>query len=72
MSPNQESEAPKDTSYISRAGVPSQHFFIEFFPCAVGDSNKNIHRRTQFLIKTGATSSIIDCETSQRMKKFKR
>ena len=60
-SPNQKSEDPNDTSHTSRAGMPGQHFFIELFQYAVGDTNKN--NGFQFLIDTGATCSIINCDT---------
>ena len=41
QSPNQESEDPNDTPHTSRAGMPSQHFLIELFQYAVGDTIKN-------------------------------
>ena len=61
-SPSQESEDPNDIPHTSRAGMPG-HFFIELFQYAVGDTNKNNGLSTQFLIDTGATCSIINCDT---------
>ena len=54
-SPNQESEDPKDTPHTSRVGMPGQHFFIELFQFAVGDTIKTNGLSTLFLIDTGAT-----------------
>ena len=54
-SPNQESEDPNDTPHTSRAGMSGQHFFIELFQYAIGDTNKKYGLNTQFLIDTGAT-----------------
>ena len=62
-SPNQESEDRNDTPHTSRAGTPGQHFLIEVFQYAVGDTNKNNGLSTQFLIDTGTTCSIINCDT---------
>ena len=62
-SPNQKSENPNDIPHTSRAGVSGQHFFNELFQYAVGDTIKNIGLSTQFLIDTGATCSIINCDT---------
>ena len=50
------------TFLTSRAGKPGQHFFIELFHYAVGDTNKNNGLSTQFLIDTGATCSFINCD----------
>ena len=69
-SPNQESEDPNDIPPISRAGMPGQHFFIEIFQYAVGDTNKNNGPSTQFLIDTGATCSIINCVTFTKIEKI--
>ena len=41
-SPNPESEDPNDPPHTSRAEMPGQHFFIELFQYAVGDTNKKI------------------------------
>ena len=68
-SPNQESEDPNDTPHTSRAGMPGQHFFIELFQYAVGDTNKNNGFSTQFPIDTGATCSIINCGTFTEIEK---
>ena len=68
-SPNQESEDPNDIPHTSRAGMPGQHFFIELFQYAVGDTNKNNGLSTQFLIDTGATCSIINCDTFTEIEK---
>ena len=62
-SPNQENEDPNDTPHTSRAGMPGQHFLIELFQYAVGDTKKNIGLSTQFLIDTGATCSNINYDT---------
>ena len=69
-SPNQESEDPNDIPHTSRAGMPGQHFFIELFQYAVGDTNKNNGLSTQFLIDTGATCSIINCDTFTEIEKI--
>ena len=69
-SPNQESEDPNDSPHTSRAGMPGQHFFIELFQYAVGDTNKNNGLSTQFLIDTGATCSIINCDTFTEIEKI--
>ena len=71
-SPNQESEDPKDTPHTSRAGMPGQHFFIELFQYAVGHTNKNNGLSTQFLIDTGATCSIINCDTFTEIEKIQQ
>ena len=68
-SPNQEREDPNDIPHTSRAGMPGQHFFIELFQYAVGDTNKNNGLSSQFLIDTGATCSIINCDTFTEIKK---
>ena len=39
-SPNQESEEPTGIPRTSRTGMPGQHFLIEFFQLAVGDTKK--------------------------------
>ena len=69
-SPNQENEVPNDTPHTSRAGMPGQHFLNEFFRYAVGDTNENNHLSTQLLIDTGATCSIINCDTFIELKKL--
>ena len=69
-SPNPESEDPNDIPHTSRAGMPGQHFFIELFQYAVGDTNKNNGLSTQFLIDTGATCSIINCHTFTEIEKI--
>ena len=69
-SPNQENEDPNDIPHTSRAGMPGQHFFIELFQYAVGDTNKNNGLSTQFLIDTGATCSIINCDTFTEIEKI--
>ena len=61
-SPNKESEDPNDTPHSSRGGMPRQYFFIEVFQYTLGDTNKNNGLSTQFLINTGATFSIINCD----------
>ena len=71
-SPNQESEDPNDTPHTSGAGMPGQHFSIELFQYAVLDTNKNNGLSTQFLIDTGATCSIIDCDTFTEIEKNQR
>ena len=68
-SPNQESEDPSDTSHTFRAGIPGQHFFIELFQYAAGDTIENNGLSTQFLIDTGATCSIINCDTFTEIEK---
>ena len=68
--PNQGSEDPIDTPHTSRAEMPGQHFFIELFQYAVGDTNKNNGLSTQFLIDTGATCSIINCDTFTQIEKI--
>ena len=60
---NQESEDPNDTPHTSGAATPGQHFFIEPFQYAVGDTNKNNGLSTEFLNDTGETCSIINCDT---------
>ena len=42
---------------------PANIFLIEFFQYAVGGTIKNNGLSTQFLIDTGATCSIINCDT---------
>ena len=69
-SSNQESEDPNDTPHTSRAGLPVQHLFIELFQDAVGDTNENNGLSTQFLIDTGATCSIINCDTFTAIEKI--
>ena len=69
-SPNQESEGPIDTPHTSRAGMLGQPFFIDIFYYAVGDTNRNNGLSTQFLIETGATCSIINCETFTEIEKI--
>ena len=69
-SPNQQSEDPKNTTHISRAGLPGEHFFIALFQYAVGDTNKNNGFTTQFPIDTGATCSIINCDTFAEIEKI--
>ena len=70
-SPNQESEDdPIDNPHTSRAGMPGQKFFIELFQYAVGDTNKNFGLSTQFLIDTGATCSIINCDNFTEIEKI--
>ena len=66
---NHESEDPNDTPHTSRAGMPYQHFFIELFQYAVGDTNINIGLSNQFLTDTGATCSIINCGTFTEIEK---
>ena len=68
-SPNQESEDPNDTPHTSGAGMPGQHF-IELFQYAVGDTNENNGISIQFLIDTGATCSIINCDTFAEIEKI--
>ena len=68
-SQNQESEDPIDTPHTSRAGLPGQHFFIEIFQYA-GRDKKNIGLSSQFFIDTGATCSIINCDTIAEIEKF--
>ena len=58
------------TFLTSRAGKPGQHFFIELFHYAVGDTNKNNGLSTQFLIDTGATCSFINCDTFIEIEKI--
>ena len=62
-SPNQGNEDPIDTLHTSRAGMPGEHFFIGIFQYAVGDTNQKNGLSTQFLIDTGTTCSIINCDT---------
>ena len=69
-SPNQESEDPNDTTHTSRAGMTGQHFFIEIFQYAVGDTNKSNGFSTQFLIDISATCSIINCDTCTEIEKI--
>ena len=69
-SPNQECEEENDTPQSSRAGMPGQHFLIELFQYAVGDRNENIGLSTQLLIDTGATCSIINCDTFTEIEKL--
>ena len=68
-SPNQESEDPKDT-HTSRARNLSQHFFIEIFQYAVGDTYKNNDLSTQFMMDTGARCSIINCYAYTEIEKI--
>ena len=49
--------------------MPGQKFFIELFQYAVGDTNKYNGLSTQFLIDTGATCSIINCDTFTEIEK---
>ena len=67
--PNQESENPNSTPHTSRAGLPGHQFFIEIFQYAVRDTKKNNGLSTQFLIDTGATCSIINCDTFAEFEK---
>ena len=69
-SPNQEREDQNDTPHTSRAGMPSQHFPIELFQYAVGNTSKNNGLSTQFLIDTGARCSIINCDTFTEIEKI--
>ena len=69
-SSNQESEDPNDIPHKSRAGTPGQHFFIELFQYAVGNTNKNNGHSTQFLIDTGEICSIINCDTFTETEKI--
>ena len=69
-SPNQESEDPNDTPHKSRAGCPANIFCIELFLYTVGDTNKNNGLNTQFLIDTGLTCSIINCDTLAKVEKI--
>ena len=71
-SPNQENEESNDTPHPSRAGMPDLQFFIELFQYAVGDTNKNNSHNTQFLIDTGATCSIINCDIFTEVEKIQR
>ena len=50
--------------------MPGHHFFIELFQYAVGDTNKNNGLNTQFLIDTGVTCSIINCDTFTEIEKI--
>ena len=50
--------------------MPGQHFFIDIFQYSVGDTNKNNGLSTQFLIDTGATCSIINCDTFTEIEKI--
>ena len=50
--------------------MPGQHFFIELFQYAVGDTNKNNGLSTQFLIDTGAMCSISNCDTFTEIEKI--
>ena len=59
-----------DTPHTSRAGTPSQQFLNEIFEYTVGDTNQNIGLSTQSFIDTGATRSIINCETFTKIEKF--
>ena len=68
--PEQESEEPNDTPHTSRAGMPGQHFLIESFQYAVGDTNKNNDLSTQSLIDTGATCSIVNCDKLTEIEKI--
>ena len=68
-SANRKSEEPDDTPQTSRAGVPGQHFVIEFFQYAVRDTKRKISLSTQFLVDTGAPRSIINCDTLTQIRK---
>ena len=46
------------------------NIFFELFQYAVGDTNKNNGLSTQFLIDTGATCSIINCDTFTEIEKI--
>ena len=50
--------------------MPGQHSFIDFFQYAVGDTNKNNGLSTQLLIDTGATCSIVNCDTFTQIGKI--
>ena len=69
---NQASEDPNDTPHTARAGMPGQHFLIELLQYAVGDTNKNNGLSTQFPIDTGATCSIINCDTFAETEKIQQ
>ena len=69
-SQNQKSEDPNGTPPTFRAGFPSQHFSIELYQYAVGDTNKNIRLSNQFLIDIGATCSLINCDTFAEIEKI--
>ena len=49
---------------------PVNIFFTELFHLAVGDTNKNNGLSAQFLIDTGATCSIINCDTFEEIEKI--
>ena len=68
-SPNKEGKDPNGRPHTSRAGMPGQHFF-EILRYAVGDTNKNNGLSAQLLIETGATCSIINCDTSAEIEKI--
>ena len=61
--PSQESGEPKDTPQTSRAELSDQHFFIEVYQNAVGDTIKNNDLSTQCFNDTGATCSNSNCDT---------
>ena len=50
--------------------MPGQHLIIELYQNTVGDTNKNNGRSSQFLIDTGATSSIIISDTFTEIEKI--
>ena len=68
--PNQGSEDPNDTPHTSRAGIPGQHFSIDLFQYAVGDTIKSFGLSTQFLNDVGATCSIINCDLFAEIEKI--
>ena len=67
---NQESDESIETPQTSRAGMPGQHFFIQLFQYAVVDTIKNDGLSTQFLFDTGATCSIVNCDTFTEIEKL--
>ena len=67
---NRENEDPNDTPHTSGARMPGQHFLIDLLQYAVGDTNKNHGLSIQFFIDTGATCSIISCDTSAGFEKI--
>ena len=69
-SPNQECEDENDTPQSTRAGMPGQQFLIELFQYAVGDRDENNGLSTQLLNDTGATCSIINCDTFTEIEKI--
>ena len=50
--------------------MPGQHFFIDLFQYAIGDTNKNIGLSTQFFIDIGAMCSINNCDTIAEIEKI--